>query len=274
MPPPDKSKNEEADDFMQSLNVEHEESIVERKGRHFVEGEARFATVSALAELTTTVTTLARAQAENAIAMHALSKEFQSAAKDVATVKQWMEGTVNESGQRVPGFIDHIATFLRWKNWVLALLGAILTAQCIDSWLRWMDHASTIRTITHGGGEMKINIWAAVGLIAAFGAPGVLDGLKPNLHDLVCSTPAGVDCAMQIHILAGLKLLTGTCGIIIGWRLLQKTATPNGSSLSVIPANQIPVTIDQSGVSGLSSAKALPGTVADPTPITPKAPTS
>jgi hypothetical protein len=145
----DSSKNDEADRFFRDIEADRPESLAERKGRHYVEGEARFATVAALAELAQTVTTLARAQAENVVSMDTLLKDFRVAAKDVAMMKIWMEGTVSDSGVREPGVIDHIATFRRWKNVVIALLSAIFSAQVANAIIGLLNHSAT-QALTNG----------------------------------------------------------------------------------------------------------------------------
>lgn len=140
-------KNQEADEFLSTLGTE--ETLVERKGRHYVEGEARFATVAALTELTKTVTALATSQTAAAIAqtssnstLAALAKNFEKASAEVDLLRGWMEGTVSEQGERSPGFIDHIATFKRWKNWVLALLSAIALGQGANTVIGLLNHAA------------------------------------------------------------------------------------------------------------------------------------
>lgn len=136
----DDTKNEKADKFLEGLNGD--ETIIEKKGRHYAEGEARFATVAALAELAQMTTRLASAQTTMSGTVTELTKRFTEASEDVTTLKVWMEGTMSPNGTRVLGVLDHISTFKRWKNLVIALLTGILIAQVTGNVLGFLNHAA------------------------------------------------------------------------------------------------------------------------------------
>lgn len=136
-------KNDDADSFL--LGIDRTESNTERNGRHYAEGEARFATVAALAELAKTVTALISSQATTNQTLSALTRSFEGATKDVGTLKIWMEGTLEPNGERTLGVLDHISTFKKWKNWVIGLLSAILLSQCTNTVIGLLNHQAVTK---------------------------------------------------------------------------------------------------------------------------------
>lgn len=106
-----------------------------------------------------------------------------------------------------------------------------------------------------------------VGLVAAFGGQGVITGFQPEIHDLVCFAP--MDCHAEIWILALLKLITGMAGIVSAYYLLRKTSTPPGTTLAVVPNDQIPVTAPKNGINGPSYSPITPGSSGEPLSVTP-----
>ena len=113
----------------------------------------------------------------------------------------------------------------------------------------------------------RSDAWSFIGLIAAFGGQGVITGFQPEIHDLVCFTP--VDCPWEIRILAVLKLVTGAAGIVAGYHLLRKTSTPPGTTLAIVPHDQIPVTAPKNGINGPSYSPITPGSSGEPLSVSP-----
>lgn len=141
----ERARDADLDEFLQSLD--EEETRVERHGRHYAEGGIRFATVTALTNLTKTVATIARMQIELTADVRDLTKGFASASKDVSTMKVWIEGSVSDSGVREPGMIDHVGVFRRWKNWVIALLSVIAVGSIASAATNLLtQHAITLTT--------------------------------------------------------------------------------------------------------------------------------
>ena len=112
----------------------------------------------------------------------------------------------------------------------------------------------------------KSDILSFIGLIAAFGGNGTIEGFTPQIHDLVCFVPT--TCQIEVWILALLKLATGAAGIVAGYYLLRKVSTPTGSTLSIMPHNQIPVTAPKNGINGPSYSPINSGGSAAPVAIT------
>jgi hypothetical protein len=122
--------------------------------------------------------------------------------------------------------------------------------------MRWADSVKT-----------RADLLSFCGLLTAFGGQGVIAGFQPEIHDLVCSTPA--NCVIEIRILALLKLLTGIAGIISAYYLINKTSTPPGTTLAVVPHDQVPVTAPKNGINGPSYAPITPGSSGDPVSVYP-----
>lgn len=116
--------------------------------------------------------------------------------------------------------------------------------------------------------QNKADNLSMVGLIAAFGGQGIIEGFVPQIHDLVCFVPT--TCQAETTIIAFFKLVTGIAGIVSGYYLIRKTSTPPGSNLSVIPKGQSPATVFTNGAPGMSYALVNEGGAGEVTTISEK----
>lgn len=122
--------------------------------------------------------------------------------------------------------------------------------------MRWIDAVKN-----------RADLLSFCGLLTAFGGQGVITGFQPEIHDLVCFVPT--NCRVEIWIIAFLKLVTGVAGIISAYYLINKTSTPPGTTLAVVPHDQIPVTAPKNGINGPSYSPITPGSSGEPLSVTP-----
>lgn len=115
----------------------------------------------------------------------------------------------------------------------------------------------------------RSDTWSFIGLVAAFGGQGVITGFQPQIQQLACGPFATTACGIEIEIIAVLKLLTGVAGIIAGYHLLRKTSTPPGTTLAVVPHDQVPVTAPKNGINGPSYSPITPGSSGEPLSVSP-----
>lgn len=120
--------NDDTDEFLERIGVNVAETNAEMKGRHYVEEQSRFATVTAVAELARAVASVSRTQAKTSDTIVTLSGQILDIKKGVDRMTLWMEGDVDDHGTRLLGFVDYIGTFRRWKGTVTALLTVAATA--------------------------------------------------------------------------------------------------------------------------------------------------
>jgi hypothetical protein len=98
---------EAAEQLVTQIERHEHETPFERAARHYIDNKIKLTVAKALLDITAAVEKL---QAE------------------VEKQGRWLEGAVDADGKRTPGMIDTMATFKTWKNWVLILLGGILTS--------------------------------------------------------------------------------------------------------------------------------------------------
>lgn len=106
--------------------------------------------------------------------------------------------------------------------------------------------------------KSRVDLTAFIGLIG--GAASIVAGVA-----LPTDSPSW---EKQALVIAG--VIGQLCAFVL--RTYFNQTPPVGTTSALIPRGQIPVTVDQDGVQGLSSAKALPGTVSNPTALTPAVP--
>lgn len=119
-----------------------------------------------------------------------------------------------------------------------------------------------------------------LGFFSATGLPPLFKSsigfVHPALYTLTCGKSwidGSAACYADDRLEAILYLVLTLCAVGYGvWTLLDRLratpAPPAGSSLAVLPHGQTIVTTDQNGVNGLATAKARPGSVTAPEPIT------
>lgn len=99
------------------------------------------------------------------------------------------------------------------------------------------------------------NVAYAIAGLTVFLGPGVLQAWGVSASD------APVWSTRIASVIAVLTLISNS---------LKNPSPPSGMTSALIGKGEVPVTADKGDAVGLATAKALPGTVAEPTAITPK----
>ena len=131
--------------------------------------------------------------------------------------------------------------------------------------------------------KTTIDVQTLLGFVSATGLPAVFKAiigfLHPSIYTLACGRtwvdPAPscyADDRVEALLWLGLTVIAvGYGGYTLWQRLSSNPTPPTGMKSAMISNGEIPVTIDRDGTAGLATAKALPGTVAEPTTIVPAA---
>lgn len=132
--------------------------------------------------------------------------------------------------------------------------------------------------------KTTVDVQTLLGFVSATGLPAVFKAvigfLHPSIYTLMCGTgyvdkapSCYADDRTEALLWLALTVLAVAYGAYTLWQRLSSNPTPPaGTTSAVIAIGQIPVTTDRDGTTGLASAKALPGTVAEPTAIASPAP--
>ncbi len=129
--------------------------------------------------------------------------------------------------------------------------------------------------------KATIDLQTLLGFLSATGLPvlfnAVIKFLHPSIYTLTCGVgyyDTAPPCYADLRIEAALWLVLTAIAVAYGglrvWLWLRANPTPPaGMKSAVIAEGEVPVTADRDGVAGLATAKALPGTTGEITPIPP-----
>lgn len=127
--------------------------------------------------------------------------------------------------------------------------------------------------------NISVDKQSLLGFLSATGLPAIfyaiIGFLHPSLYTLTCGVPyvdGAASCYADARTEAILWLLLSIAAVAYGgitfWSRLSKNPTPPvGANAAIIPAGQVPVTVDKDGTVGLATAKATPASVEAITPI-------
>jgi hypothetical protein len=131
--------------------------------------------------------------------------------------------------------------------------------------------------------KTTIDVQTLLGFVSATGLPAVFKAiigfLHPSLYTIFCgigyvdkAPSCYADDRAEALLWLGLTVIAVAYGAYTLWQRLSSNPTPpSGMTSSIIAKGEIPVTINRDGTEGIATAKALPGTVAEPTVIVPAA---
>ena len=121
-----------------------------------------------------------------------------------------------------------------------------------------------------------VDIRLLIGFFSATGVPALVNAIvgfaHPSIYTITCGKAwfdgignCYADDRAEAILNLGIAMIAVIYGLVTLYQRVKANPTPPaGTTSAIIPTGQVPVTIDRDGTDGLASAKALPGTVAEP----------